>query len=429
MSSTAAAAATTADALMQTYVSEAPAATVTKLDNGVTVASLFGADSATPSYTTTRITNTGSRHDKVGGEAALLAASLGGSAGREHISVPSIITSLSNANMSDEELAGLKATLSAKIAGASYESQMMDHLHSTAYQTSSAGNSLGNALEGSAESLEGVAASDVARALAGVKGSDVVVVATGGGSHAQLVEVAEQAYGGLSAEGAGAGSSEVVVAEVEKSAFIGSDVRIRYDSHNTATIALAFEGASWTDPKAMPLALMTTILGSYNASSGLGKNVAPAMCQEIADHDLASSVSPFNLSYSDTGLFGMVATAPDNKLDDLLWYVMPNFVRLAHGVSDEEFARSKLVLKTQILAAYDGDISVGEEMARQIQTTGRVMPLAETLARVDALTMEDVKTAASEVINDQDHALAAIGGIHELPDYNWIRRHSYMLRY
>jgi len=179
----------------------------------------------------------------------------------------------------------------------------------------------------------------------------------------------------------------------------------------------------------MPLALMTTILGSYNASSGLGKNVAPAMCQEIADHDLASSVSPFNLSYSDTGLFGMVATAPDNKLDDLLWYVMPNFVRLAHGVSDEEFARSKLVLKTQILAAYDGDISVGEEMARQIQTTGRVMPLAETLARVDALTMEDVKTAASEVINDQDHALAAIGGIHELPDYNWIHRHSYMLRY
>jgi len=46
MSSTAAAAATTAsaDALMQTYVSEAPAATVTKLDNGVTVASLFGAE-------------------------------------------------------------------------------------------------------------------------------------------------------------------------------------------------------------------------------------------------------------------------------------------------------------------------------------------------------------------------------------------------
>ena len=57
------------------------------------------------------------------------------------------------------------------------------------------------------------------------------------------------------------------------------------------------------------------------------------------------------------------------------------------------------------------------------------MSLAEALTRVDALTMADLKTTAGEVINDQDHALAAIGGIHELPDYNWIRRHSYMLRY
>eukprot|EP00970_Alexandrium_tamarense_P018012 scaffold13220_cov159-Alexandrium_tamarense.AAC.1 len=125
----------------------------------------------------------------------------------------------------------------------------------------------------------------------------------------------------------------------------------------------------------------------------------------------------------------MVATAPDNMLDDLFWYVMPNFVRLAHGVSNEEFARAKLALKTQILSGSDGDIALGEQMAEQIQTIGRVMPLAEMLARVDALTMDDVKAAANDVINDQDHALAAIGGIHELPDYNWIRRHSYMLRY
>lgn len=125
----------------------------------------------------------------------------------------------------------------------------------------------------------------------------------------------------------------------------------------------------------------------------------------------------------------MVATAPDNQLDDLIWNVLPSMVRLAHVFSEEEFTRAKLVLKGQILASMDGDIAAGEEMARQLQTIGRVMPLAEALARVDALTMDDVKAAANEVINDQDHALAAIGGIHELPDYNYIRRKSYMLRY
>eukprot|EP00571_Detonula_confervacea_P005794 CAMPEP_0172327748 /NCGR_PEP_ID=MMETSP1058-20130122/59990_1 /TAXON_ID=83371 /ORGANISM="Detonula confervacea, Strain CCMP 353" /LENGTH=439 /DNA_ID=CAMNT_0013044831 /DNA_START=13 /DNA_END=1332 /DNA_ORIENTATION=+ len=411
--------------VMQSYVTEAPVAMVTKLDNGVTVASLFS-ENATSSYTTTRLTNCGSRHDNIGGEAAILASALGGSVGREHISLPSLHgAGLAGGDISAHHLESLKAALLTKKEGASYESQMMDHLHSTAYQTSPKGNSLGNDLEGSGESIGDVTAGDVASVLAGVVGSDVVVVGTGSGEHEKLVEEAGIAYGQL----ASGGSGKEVGSVAEKSAFLGSDVRIRYDSHATATIAFAFEGASWTDPKAMPLALMQTILGSFTTSAGLGKNVASAMCQEVADHELASYISAFNLSYSDTGLFGIVATAPDNKLDDLLWYVMPNMVRLAHGISDEEFARAKLALKMQIFSAYDGDISTGEQIATQIQTIGRAMPLAEMVARVDALTMADVKSAASEVINDQDHALAAIGGIHELPDYTWIRRHSYMLRY
>ena len=117
---------------------------------------------------------------------------------------------------------------------------------------------------------------------------------------------------------------------------------------------------------------MTTLLGSYTSSSGIGTNVAATMCQEVAE--IAHSISAFNLSYSDTGLFGVVATAPDNMLDDLMWHVLPNMVRLAHGVSDEEFARAKLALKTQILMSMDGEVACVEEMACQLQTIGRVMP-------------------------------------------------------
>jgi len=419
MSTVAATTAASSDGL-QSYVSTSPVATVSTLDNGVTVASIFTADSTGPSYTTTTLTNAGSRFDKVGGEAALLASSLGGTVSRESISL-SGLTPLTN---SISNLDSLKSSLSTKVSNSSYDIQMMDHLHSTAYQTSSPGNSLGNALEGSVESIDAITAGDVSGVLGNVSGSNVIVVGTGCGNHEKLVEEAGKQYGDLKS----VGGSEVV-AGGEKSAFIGSDVRIRYDSHSTATVALAFEGASSTDPKGMPLALMATLLGSYTTSSGLGKNVGAATCQEIADHSLASSFSAFNLSYSDTGLFGIIATSPDNKLDDLLWYVMPNMVRLAHGVSDEEFARAKLVLKTQVLSAYDGDIALGEQISQQLATVGRAIPLSEMIARVDALTMDDVKAAANEVINDQDHALAAIGGIHELPDYNWIRRHSYMLRY
>ena len=57
------------------------------------------------------------------------------------------------------------------------------------------------------------------------------------------------------------------------------------------------------------------------------------------------------------------------------------------------------------------------------------MSNAELFARIDALSTADVKATANKFINDEDHALAAIGPIFELPDYNWIRRRSYWLRY
>lgn len=394
------------------------------------------------SHVTTRIAgNIGSRYDKVGGEAALLASAMGGNVGREYIAIPGKpLSSPSSSSLPPLDAARMSLVTSADVVKSrvmqdvgtlGYEAQMMDRLHETAYQTSSGGggNSLGSPLRGTVETIGAVTVSDIECLTRRIRGMDVVVVGTGsGGVHDRLVEDVSKAYGTLPGGGEEKKAGSLVKAE-DKSAFIGSDIRIRYDSMNVATVAIAFAGASHMDPKAYPLALMKAILGSYASADGLGKNVASSMCQEVADHELASSISAFNLSYTDAGLFGIVATAPDNKLDDLLWYVMPSMVRLAHGISDEELARAKLVLKSSILSSYDGDVVLGETMAAQFSTVGRIISLAESLARVDALDMADVKSAASEVINDQDHALAAIGGIHELPDYNWIRRHSYMLRY
>jgi len=62
-------------------------------------------------------------------------------------------------------------------------------------------------------------------------------------------------------------------------------------------------------------------------------------------------------------------------------------------------------------------------------TYGRRLTPSEIFARIDAVDAADIRACAAKFINDQDHALSAIGPIHELPDYNWIRRRSYWLRY
>ena len=103
---------------------------------------------------------------------------------------------------------------------------MLDQLHSTAYQTSPNGNSLGSLLEGSAESIASLTTEDVTNVVKGVKGSDVVVVGTGAGVHDKLVEETNAVLGGLSNVGS---SGKDVVNASDASNFLGSDVRYVFD--------------------------------------------------------------------------------------------------------------------------------------------------------------------------------------------------------
>ena len=150
---------------------------------------------------------------------------------------------------------------------------------------------------------------------------------------------------------------------------------------------------------------------------------------EIAEFDLAHSYTTFNTCYKDTGLFGIYLVCPDNKLEDAMWYTTNNLVRLCHNVTDEEVERAKTQLKASMLMQLDSFSNIAEDIGRQMLTYGRRMSSAETFARIDAITTADIKKTANKVINDEDHALAAIGPIFELPVYNWIRRRSYWHRY
>lgn len=305
------------------------------------------------------------------------------------------------------------------------EELVLDHLHATAFQ----GTGLGRTILGPEENIRSLQRTDLTSYISTHYTAPRMVIAGAGAvQHEQLCDLAGKYFGDDLGSGGGADSSAVEVA-MDPAYFTGSDVRVRFDSDHTAHVALAFEGASWTSEYAFPLMLMQTILGSYDRASGAGKNLASKMCQEVAQHELAHSVSTFNTCYKDTGLFGVYLVAADNKLDDLLWYVMNNLVRLVHSPSEEEVQRAKTNLKATMLMGLDGHSNVAEDIGRQLLTYGRRMTPAEIFSRIDSITVDDVKATAAKFINDEDHALAAVGGIHELPDYTWIRRHSYFLRY
>ena len=301
------------------------------------------------------------------------------------------------------------------------EEVIFDKLHETAFQKSG----LGMSILGPRENIRSLTGDDLRSFIKQQYTTPrMVVVGAGAVDHRQLVELADKAFGRMPQ-----GKPVDPVTRVsDKAIFTGSDLRVRDDSQEFAHMALAVESASWTSPDAFPLMIMQTLLGCWDRTNGSGINMASKLCQAMAEQGAANSVLSFNTCYKDTGLFGVYAVATPTRANDVMWIILEAMVRLCAKVSDEEVARARNQLKATMIAHLDGTSAVCEDIGRQLLVYGRRMTPAEIFARIDAVDAAAVREVASKYIHDQDLAIAGLGAIHEMPDYNFARRRTYHLR-
>lgn len=302
------------------------------------------------------------------------------------------------------------------------EEVIFDHLHATAFQYTP----LGRTILGPAENVKAITKKNIQDYIAThYSAPRMVIAASGAVKHEEIVAQVEKLFTKLSAESVT--TSEL--AAKEPAIFTGSEVRMVDDDMPLAQFAVAFNGASWTDPDSIALMVMQSMLGAWNKTVGGGKHMGSELAQRVAINELAENVMAFNTNYKDTGLFGVYAAAKPECLDDLAYAIMYELSRLCYRVSEADVIRARNQLKSSLLLHMDGTSPLAEEIGRQLLTYGRRMPSAELFARIDAVDASTVKRVANRFIFDRDVAISAMGPIQTLPDYNWFRRRTYWLRY
>ena len=197
----------------------------------------------------------------------------------------------------------------AEEVAAQTEEVIFDLLHATAYQ----GSGLGRTILGPDANIHSIGRPDLeAYIRTHYTGPRIVVAGAGAVDHAALVKLVEGTFGALPSAPP-PGLSPLADAAV----FVGSDVRQRDDDLPLAHVAISWETGGWTNGHAFPLMAMQTLLGSWDRTMGVGPNMASPLCRKVGEGHLAHSLSTFNTTYKDTGLFGVYAVAEPTKLWEL----------------------------------------------------------------------------------------------------------------
>ncbi|XP_019736112.1 cytochrome b-c1 complex subunit 1, mitochondrial [Hippocampus comes] len=297
----------------------------------------------------------------------------------------------------------------------------LDLLHATAFQ----GTALGHSVLGPSNTARNISRQDLVEYIdSHYKAPRMVLAAAGGVSHQELLALARSHFSGVSFEYEGD-----AVPVLPPCRFTGSEIRMRDDALPLAHVAIAVEGPGAASPDTVPLMVANAIIGSYDLTCGGGKNMSSRLARLAVEENLCHSFQAFHSSYSDTGLLGIYFVTDRNHIDDMMHWSQNAWMNLCTTVTESDVARGKNALKATMVGQLDGTTPICDDIGRHVLNYGRRIPLAEWDARIDAVTPKMVRDVCSKYIYDKCPAVAAVGPVEQLPDYNRMRSAMYWLRF
>lgn len=261
---------------------------------------------------------------------------------------------------------------------------------------------LGRSILGSVESIAALTRRQIAGYYRSRYVPEAMVVAVAGNvEHAQVVRLVRRAFAARLEAGRephpprpGDGARRRVRRPARGVSVVGADTE-------QANLILGMAGVSRHDPRRFAVGVL---------SSALGGGMSSRLFQSVREErGLAYSVYSFSGAYSDAGLFGVYAGCQPGKAEEVIGLITAELDAVAGGaLTPAEIERGKGQMRGGLVLGLEDSGSRMSRIGKSELVYADVLGLDDLLARVDAVSAQDVADVAAELLN-RPRCLTVVG--------------------
>jgi len=258
------------------------------------------------------------------------------------------------------------------------------------------GQSVGRPVIGSVETVSAITRDDLFTYLRTQYRPDRLVIAAAGDiHHEQVVELAEQYFGDLPASDV----NTFVQAEVRQ-----QEPRVRLLTRPTeqAHLCVAVPALPYTDDRRYVQDMIDAVL-----SSGMSSR----LFQEIRERlGLVYEVYGYFREYADVGQGVVYAGTDPARVEQTIEAILREFDKLRREpVPADELERTKELRRGRIVMGLEDSRAVAGWIGSQEAVFGEILTPEEVMARIDAVTAEQIQELATELFRPDVLNLAIVG--------------------
>ena len=258
------------------------------------------------------------------------------------------------------------------------------------------GHPLGRDVGGTRESVDGIGRDMLLKHMETYyTPSNIVFSVAGNAPHSEVVETVAALTRDWTGDAAAQDPAPATHRQIE------SQLRMEYRRTEQLHLSIALPGLALDDPDIYALDLLSVILGE-----GMSSRLFIELREKRGfAYDVHSGVSRFR----DTGAFIISAGVDPASAYDAVPAILEQVADIRQSITEDELGRAKRLVAGRMMLRMEDTRAVSAWMGSQLLIRRHIMGVDDVVARIDAVTRDDLSRVASEQLVSDRLNLAVVG--------------------